>query len=182
MRSQGYSATEVLVVALILGIIAAAAVPQFSASDSHKLDFAAARVAEAIRFARSESMRTGQVHGITISQTSQQVTVREYDMTADPVSPTVTARHPLSKQLYDFDFDTEPTTLGVLITNSQDVFDYTGLGRRSTVLFDVNGVPMWMVASGPTTYNLAPSAVELSMGGVQRDVQIAPYTGRVTIQ
>ncbi len=181
MRCKGYSATELLVVVIIVGIIAAASVPRFSASDSYKLDLAATRVAEAIRFARSESMRTGRVHGITISQTTQRVRVREYDVSTDPVSPTVTARHPLSKQPYDFDFDEEPTTLGVLITNTQDVFDYNGLGRRRTVLFDVNGVPMWMVASGPATYNLSLGAVALSMGAAQRNVGVAPYTGRVSI-
>lgn len=182
MRSQGYSATELLVVTIIIGIIAAAAVPKFSASDLYKLDLAATRVAEAIRFARSESMRTGLVHGVTISQTSQQVTVSEYDLTSDPVSPTVTLRHPLTKQLYDFDFDNDPTTLGVLISNGTDVFDYTGLGLRKTLLFNANGVPVWVEAAGPTTYNLTTGTVELSTGGVQRDVQVAPYTGRVTIQ
>lgn len=182
MRSQGYSATELLVVVFIVGIIAAAIVPQFRASDSHKLDLAATRVAESLRFARSESMRTGNVHGVTISQTTQRVRVREYDLSTDPVSATVTARHPLSKQPYDFDFDTEPTTLGVLISNSQDVFNYSGTGRRRTVLFDPNGIPIWIIASGPTTHHINPSTVELTMGGVQRDVQIAPYTGRVTIQ
>jgi len=182
MRSKGYSATELLVVVIIVGIIAAAAVPRFSASDSYKLDLAATQVAEAIRFARSESMRTGRVHGITISQTTQRVRVREYDMSADPVNPTVTARHPLTKQLYDFDFDDEPTTLGVAITNTQDVFDFSGLGRRKTVLFNAEGVPMWFLASGPSTHNLALGAVSLSMGAAQRNVRVAPYTGRVAIQ
>lgn len=182
MRSKGYSATELLVVVIIVGIIAAAAVPRFSASDSQKLELAATQVAEAIRFARSESMRTGNVHGVTVDQGTQRVRVREYDLSTDPVSGTVTLRHPLSKQPYDFDFDTEVTTMGVQVSNTQDVFDFVGAGRRGSVLFDANGVPMWIVAAGPTTHNLNTGIVELSMGGVQRNVQLAPFTGRVTIQ
>lgn len=180
--NHGFTITELLVVVIIIGLLAVVATPALRSTDPHKLDLAATKVAEAIRLARSESMRTGEVYGITISQASQQVRVRRYDITADPVKPLETLYHPVDKQLLDFDFDTLATTQGVRITNSQDVFDYPGEGRRRTVLFNGQGVPMWIVASGPKAHALATSSVELSLDNHKRAVQIATITGRVTIR
>ena len=181
-RCKGVTLTELLVVLIILGLLAAVAAPGLRSADPAKLDFAATQVAEAIRYARSEAMRTGQVHGVTIDQTSQQVIARTIDLSTDPVSGLETVHHPVTRQPIDFDFDIERATLGVQITNAQDVFDFAGSGRQQTVLFDVNGVPVWIDAAGPTTFNLTTGRVELSLGNVQRTVAVAPYTGRVTIQ
>lgn len=179
---RGATITELLVVVIILGLLAAVAAPGLRSADPAKLDLAATRVAEAIRYARSESMRTGLVHGVTIRHNNQQVLVRSYDLTTDPVSAIDTLHHPVTRQPLDFDFDIERPTQGVQITNSQNIFDYAGLGRRRTVLFNADGVPMWIVTSGPDTYNLATGIIELSLGNLQRTVNVAPYTGRVTIQ
>ena len=181
-RIQGYTTTEILVVIIIIGVIAVAIRPQFGASDSAKVDYAATKVAEAIRYARSEAMRSGDTWGATISQTSQNVRVRRYDTTQDPVDPVETFYHPVEKQLLDFDFDDEATTLGVLVTNAQDAFDYPGAGRRKTVLFDEQGTPIWIMAAGTTTLPLLSGSVELTLGGYQRKVLVASVTGRVSIQ
>lgn len=182
LRHRGFTVTELLVVVIILGILAAVVTPGVRSGDPEKLELAAAYVAEAIRLARSEAMRTGEVHGITISQATQQVRVRRYDITQDPVDPLETIYHPVSKQLLDFDFDTLAGTSGARIANTQDVFDYSGLGRRRTVLFDQQGVPMWIVGSGPTTWAMTTGTIDLSLDGLQTNVAVAPYTGRVTIQ
>lgn len=181
-RPRGFTLTELLVVVIILGVVAAVVTPGLRSADPQKADLAATYVAEAIRFARSESMRTGEVYGVTISQDSQQVRVRRYDITADPVKPLETLYHPVDKQLLDFDFDTLSSTAGARISNTQDVFNYSGLGRRRTVLFDLQGTPIWIVGSGPKTWALTTGSVELSLDGYQTSVQVAPYTGRVTIQ
>jgi len=180
--NHGFTITELLVVVVIIGLLAVVATPALRSSDPHKLDLAATKVAEAIRLARSESMRTGEVYGITISQASQQVRVRRYDITADPVNPLETLYHPVDKQLLDFDFDELATTQGVRINNTQDVFDYPDAGRRRTVLFDRQGVPVWILAGGSTIEPLTQGIVELSLDASKQAVQIAPFTGRVTIQ
>jgi type II secretion system protein H len=179
---RGFTVTELLVVVIILGVIAAVVTPGLRSGDPEKLELAATYVAEAIRIARSEAMRTGQVYGVTISQATQQVQVRRYDITADPVDPLETLYHPVSKQPLDFDFDTLAATSGARITNAQDVFDYAGLGRRRTVLFDAQGVPMWIVGSGPTTWAMTGGDVGLTLDNHKKIVSLAPYTGRVTIQ
>ena len=163
-------------------MLAAVAVPSFRPSDDAKLELAASRVADAIRHARAEALRTGEGHGLTISQATQKVTVKQYDLTTAPVSVVATLIHPIDKQPYDFNVNTTPSTSGVTISNTQDVFDYTGLGRRRSLIFDANGTPIWVVGSGPTTYLLNDGTVELSYGNQQRLVRVATITGQVRVE
>ena len=180
MRCRGVTVTELLVVVVILGIIALVAVPDFQSRDPLKLDLAAAQVAEAIRFARSETRRTGEAHGLTISQVTQKVTLHRYDVSTSPISQIATLYHPITKQLYDFNVNTHPSTAGVVIGNSQDIFNYKGLGRRRSLIFDSNGTPMWITGGQP--YGLSDATVVLSLGNHQRNVEVASITGRVTVQ
>lgn len=181
-EERGYTLLELVIVVTILGIIAAVAIPSVSSSSDAKLRLAAEEVASAIRFARSEAVRTGEGHGLTVSQTTQKVTVKKYDLTTAPISTLGTLVHPIDKQPYDFNVNTRSTTQGVTISNSQDVFNYTGLGGRRSLIFDAIGTPKWIVGSGPTTYLLSDGDIELSYGGQQLVVSVAPITGRVTIQ
>ncbi len=166
----------------IVAVLAAVALPGLNPADDEKLDLAAAHVAEAIRHARTEALRTGDAHGLTISQTTQMVTVKRYDLTTAPISSLYTLTHPIDKQPYSINVNTTPATSGVSISNSQDAFDYTGLGRRKSLVFDANGTPIWVVGSGPTTYLLENGTVELSYANGQRLVRVATITGRVSIE
>lgn len=185
MRIQGqraYTLVELVIVVTILAVVAAVAVPNLSSGSEAKLRLAAEEVASAIRFARSEAIRTGEGHGLTISQSTQKVTVKKYDLTTAPISTLYTLAQPIDKQPYDFNVNTRSTTQGVTISNSQDAFNYTGLGRRRSMIFDAYGTPKWIVGSGPTTYLLEEGIVELSLGNKQLFVNVAPITGRVTVQ
>ena len=180
--NRGFTITELLVIVIIVGLLAVVATPAIRSGDPAKLDLAATQVAEAIRLARSESMRTGDAYGITISHVSQRVRVRRYDLSEDPAEPKETMYHPVNKQPLDFDFDTQQVTQGVRITNTQDVFSYSGTGKRRTVLFDRYGQPTWVMDEGAKTHRLTQAVVELTLNGVTRNVQLAPVSGRVTIQ
>lgn len=181
-EERGYTLLELVIVVAVLAIIAAIAAPSVSTDSDSRLRLAAAEVASAIRFARSEALRTGEGHGLTVSQVTQKVTVKKYDLTTAPISTLNTLVHPVDKQPYDFNINTRPRTQGVFISNSQDAFNYTGLGGRRSLIFDATGTPKWIVGAGPTTYLLSDGGVELSYRGQQRVVNVAPITGRVTVQ
>ena len=185
MRAQherGYTLLELVIVVSVLGLIAAIALPSMSPASDRKLDLAAEEVASAIRFARSEAIRTGEGRGLTISQATQKVTVKNYDIAIVPIVTLGTLNHPINKQPYDFNVNTSSVTTGVTISNSSDVFDYGSEGRRRSLLFDAHGTPIWIVGSDPTRHLLVDGTVELSYGNDQRFVSVAPITGRVTIQ
>ena len=153
-RQQGYTLLELVIVVTVLGIIAAVAIPSMSPETDRRLDLAAEQVASAIRFARSEAIRTGEGHGITVSQVTQTVTVKKYDISVAPISTLGTLTHPTAKQPYDFNVNTNSATEGVAISNSSDVFDYGSEGRRRSLLFDARGTPIWIVGSDPTRHLL----------------------------
>lgn len=180
-KAHGFSLVELLIVVTILGIAATVAIPDISSTRTTTLDLAADKIARAIRFARSESQRTGEIHGVQISQNTQRVVVYKADLSTAPVSMDAIVYHPLSKQPYDFDVDDSTLTTGVIINNTQDPFLYA-TGRRKNLLFDASGVPIWIVNATATTYTLQEGLVQLSIGRDNRSVRVAQITGRVTVQ
>lgn len=181
-RETGLSLIELSAVVAILGIIALVVVPDFSSAHTKKIELAANRVAEALRFARSEAQRTGEHHGVTISQVTQEVTVKKWDLTTDPVSTESIPHDPLSKQAFTFGVDQLSLAPGIEITNSSDAFLYATVGRRRSLIFDPHGVPMWIDGSDGSSYLLQDGAIILGSGREQRTVAVAPLTGRVTVQ
>ncbi len=182
-HQAGYSLLELTLVVLILGIMAAAVVPSFfSGTDQYKLDLVAEEIAQALRFAQNEARRTGQHHGATISQATQTVTVKKWDVTTDPASTELVPYHPVSKKAFVFDADGFSLAQGVAIANASDVFLYDSIGRRRSLIFDQHGMPVWIMSAGADVYRLLDGTVTLSDGDNQRNVVIAPVTGRVTVQ
>jgi len=180
-RSHGVTLVEVLVVVAILGVVAVVAIPDLRSGGDGKLDLAAQEVAQAIRFARSESIRTGEVHGIQISENTQRTVVYKADMATSPIGMASILYHPVSKQPFDFDLDSHPLAKGVKITNSQSPFLYA-TGRLKNLLFTATGIPYWIVNSTGSTYPLVDGTIELGYGNGSRTVAVAPITGRVTVQ
>ena len=178
----GFSLLEISIVVLILGIMALVVIPASSPTGQQKLDLAAEQIAQALRFAHSEALRTGEHHGVTISQVTQTITVKKWDMTTDPVSTELIPYHPVDKQSFVFDADTMSLAPGVSITNSSDIFNYVTIGRRRSLIFDPQGVPVWVLGSDDSVYRLLDGIVQLSNGQYQRNVAVAPLTGRVTVQ
>ena len=179
----GYSLLELTLVVLILGIMAAAVVPSFfSATDSYEVDLVAEEIAQALRFAQSESRRTGEHYGATISQTTQTITLKKWDITTDPVSTELIPYDPVSKRSFVFDADGFSLAPGVSIVNSSDVFLYDLIGHRRSLIFDEDGLPVWIMSAGADVYRLREGTVMLSDGKSTRKVVVAPITGRVTVQ
>jgi len=181
-HQAGFSLLEISIVVLILGIMAIVVIPDSAPTSQQKLDLAANQIAQALRFAHGEALRTGEHHGVTISQTTQTITVKKWDMTTDPVSTELIPYHPVNKQSFVFDADTMSLAPGVSITNSSDIFNYITIGRRRSLIFDPQGVPVWVLGSDDSVYRLLDGVVQLSNGQNQRSIGVAPLTGRVMVK
>lgn len=181
-RENGLSLIELSTIVAILGIIAIVVAPNLSTVGPKKLDLAAQRVAEAARFARSEAMRSGEHHGLTVSQVTQEVTVGKWDLTTDPVSVEAITHDPMSRHAFRFGVDELSAAPGIRITNTTDAFLYADIGRRRSLIFDPQGVPIWVLGSNGSTYLLEEGIISLGASRGQRSVTIAPLTGRVTVQ
>jgi prepilin-type N-terminal cleavage/methylation domain-containing protein len=179
MRQVGYTLVEVLVVVLILGVVAAALLATHGSVDAEQtLEAAAGEVAAALRFARSEAMRTGEPHGVEASTLTQRVRVYQLDISVSPPVVDYSVRHPVDKKLYHLDFSSDPMLAPVSVTSV--AFWYSGLlVPQGFVGFNPDGTPKY---TGASTYMLASGAIDLAAGDQTRVVSVAPMTGRVTVQ
>ena len=167
---------------MLLGIMAAIVIPDSSPGNQRKLELAANQIAQALRFSQAEALRTGQHHGVTISQVTQRITVIKWDITTDPVSTVLVPYHPVSKQSFEFDTAGMLLNRGISISNGSDIFLYDSIGRRPSLIFDPKGIPVWVRGSDGSVFHLLEGIVELSDGNSLVEVAVAPLTGRVSIQ
>lgn len=174
-RQRGISLLEIMVVVAILSIIAVIALPNLSSSDSKKLDLAAAEVAQAIRFARIEAMRTGISYGVIFSTSSDEVKI--YRLVSG--IPTYDVVHPVTKKLYTLNLKTDPATSDVDL-QSYAIY-YGGGGVNQQYLgFNRHGNPKYHFFG--LDYMLDSAAITLAYRGQTTVVHVGPMTGRVSIQ
>ena len=181
-RHRGFTIVELLVVVIILGVLAAVVTPGLQSADPEKVSLAASQVAEALRFARSEAMRTGNIHSVRVQHDNETITVEKTNLAIEPVNAESILYHPVTKQSYTFDVSAGSATRGVEVNDNLDVFQYAGLGRRQRVLFDALGVPIFMKPIAGETYHLTNGHIKLGLDDRQVSVFVQPYTGRVTVQ
>lgn len=178
---RGVTLLELLIVVLLLAVIAAIAVPSIRASTPYDLDLAAREVADALAYARALARRSGAEHGVTVDLAADRVVVWRADLTSSPVGQAAVVYHPIDLQPWDRRFG----TLGLPaadVTGAAAPFDFTGDGRRETVLFDASGAPLWVVNPAGTRHQLAGGSVQIALRGQTRTITLAPVTGRVTVQ
>ena len=177
-RPAGYSLIELLVVAGLLAMIAAAAIPALTTDDEYELDSAAREVADAIRYAHAEAIRRGIPYGVSASVFSDKIELYWLDESGSSPTPVYDVRHPQTKQLYSIDFGAD--------ANGPDVtaayFKYQGLSfPQGFVGFSaITGVPKY--AGFISIYVLETGYITLSRDGLTRTISVSPVTGRVTIQ
>lgn len=173
----GYTLTELLIVVTILGVVAAIAVPEFSSDDQQKLDVAAAEIAAAMRFARSEAIRVGAPHGFRQRSSTKRVRVFSLDSSVSPPIPVYDVYHPITKQLYDIKLNDHPFAFADTVDHSRT---YRGVCNKArNVYFDGNGTPR---CADPETVLLEQFDVILTLGSTTRIVTLHGITGRVTDQ
>lgn len=185
-QQRGLHLIELLIVVAILGMVALVAMPHLAATDPARLDLAAREVADALRFARSEALRTAQPHGVLVdhdaSETSyQDIAVYRVDTTASPFAIAALVYHPVDKQPYDRAVGGGAQGSGIRLDSASAPFAFVAVtGRQQHIHFDAGGAPV-LYQSG-TPQRLQDGAVLLTNGQEQRTVRVAPATGRVTVQ
>jgi len=176
-NEHGFSLVELLIVVFILGVAASVAIPDISTTNASRLELAATEIADAMRFARSESMRQGSPRAFKLQEGNQVIRVFRPDTTVSPWIPVYDVYHPLSKQLYDIDIKNHSfATVDNINRNSV----YRGTcNKAKQAYFDKNGTP-W--CPDPETILLDQFVVTLTAGSHTRTVTLHGITGRVTVQ
>lgn len=175
MKNRGYTLFELTLVISILGIIAIAMIPNLSSGNIIKLDLAAEEIANAIRFAKAESIRTGTPHGIETNAFSERVRVyRNLGL-----FPIYDVRHPIDKKLYDIQLNSDSRTKGVDLFSSNYNFDGM-INNPFSMTFTKEGIPATILFG--KNFMLTNGSITLNYKNDQRVISIAAMTGRVSIQ
>lgn len=174
---RAYTIIELLAVVALLGVAATIILPTETPGESRKLDLAAVEIVNAIRFARSEAMRTRNTIGFQLQQDPKQVSVFSIDIENLPPTITFDVFHPVDKNEYLRRFDEQPSAFYGDIGNSSTYRGTCNTG--SEVYFDAEGIP-W--CADPVDVLLEQFDVELTLGSSSLVVTLNGITGRVTVQ
>ncbi len=180
----GYTLVELVLVIALIAAAAAVALPSTAAAGQARVDAAASEVAQAVRFAQSEAIRTGVVRVVSLDPTSSHVRVFGLNMMATPPVEDLSAPvfYPVSRQQkYDFGLNDIPATAGVTITSTQ--FTFSDGSTAVQLGFDATGAPVNILGSTPSASKALTGVgqVEIGFGALRRFVYVDADTGRVTL-
>ena len=173
----GYTLTELVVVIGLLALLASVALPGTASSEHEELELAAAEFASAIRFARSESIRTGEPHGFRFLTNQYRIRVFSADTSGTPWTWVWDVYHPINKSLYDYTFPANLTGSEVPVLHTPVYRD--NCDRNGVVYFDANGTPRCL---DPETVLLESYRLDLYSSSGHAAVIVDGITGRVTVQ
>ncbi len=176
-HQNGITLLEILIVVSILGIAAMVAIPSLSSSEPYKLDLAAQEFAAAMRYARSEAIRTGEPRGFRQQSTAKRIRVFRPDTGTAPWTLNYDVYHPVSKQLYDVDLNNHPLA-GADSVSRADMFR-GNCNTPDNIYFDGSGIPR---CADPETFLVTQFDVTLALGAHTRVVTLHGISGRVTVQ
>ena len=182
-RRRGPSLVDLSVVIAIVGIVALMAVPNLSSHQGQQLQSVASDLADALRYARNESLRTGSRHGILVDAEgteSRHDRVVVYRVNPhDPFDFRDVRYHPVHKQFHDLRLTTARTAQGISIINVLPPFNIEGIGRTKQLHFDANGRPVY--TQQELSFPMLSGEIHLSNGAANLSVSVAPMTGKVSI-
>ncbi len=176
-RCAGYTLVELVIVVTIMAIVAAIAYPNMTSGVDRQQDLAAEQFAAAMRFARSESMRTGQPHGFRFLTNDYRIRVFTVDSAGSPWTWTWDVYNPLDKQLYDYTFPADLAGATPPVVHSPV---YRGTcDEPGAIYFDANGTPRCLE---PENILLDSYRLDIVVGAAVASVNLDGITGRVTVQ
>jgi prepilin-type N-terminal cleavage/methylation domain-containing protein len=170
---RGFTLAEMLIACTVLAIGAAVALPSSQPVAEVRADAAAAEVAQALRFAREEAMRTGALRMVRCDTSKNSVSVYVPD-TSGNVATAV--NDPLTHMNYAVVLGQAPAGAGVSLSMCN--FAFSALPVAPTLAFDANGNPVRGTGTS-TTQALSAGTIQLAIGTTLRTVAV-DVNGRVT--
>lgn len=174
---RGFTLFEMTLAVAIVALVAALALGHDSGGVARKVDLAAAEIRSAFAFARAETLRTGQMHGVHARTTPDGVRVFRLDPGTDPPTRVYDVYHPVSRHLWDVDFDDLPLSSGVGVARS-----YTYRGACNDVHYVAFREDATPSCTDPLAVLLEQAEVTVALGHESRTVTLHGFTGRVTVQ
>lgn len=181
-RQFGVTLAEMLIVAAVLSLGAAVAMPTANPLAVVSDDLAASEIIRAMRFAQREAVRTGTWYTVQIDTTAQ--TMRVYRLTTSGTvteDTSVAVIHPIDKRKYDLAFGSGSGGSGMRATVALVDFDYVGAPNQATLSFGPDGTPGLLTGRGPAdNHALTAAQVTVQVGRQQRTLAVDAVTGRVS--
>jgi len=157
-NSFGFTMVEMMVVLIILGMVAAVAVPSITSSlDEMKIDGAAREVVSAISYCQSIAIKEGEDYKINFNEVQER-------FKCNNVVTSLTTLHPVDRKPYNIDFKLAGQFQGVDIVNAT-----FSPGNKSDVTFNSLGEPN---RSGTVT---------LDYNGYQKTIGISGLLGEISV-
>jgi prepilin-type N-terminal cleavage/methylation domain-containing protein len=157
-NSYGFTMVEVMIVLLILGMVAAVAVPSIDSTlDEMKIDGAAREVVSVLYYAQSLAIKEGIAYTVNYDKTQEKFRCYE------PVSG-LTILHPVDKKPYEMDFTGAGPFQGVDIVSA-----FFTPGNKSFLTFNSLGEPD------------RNGTVVLGYGGYQKTINVSFPLGKVSV-
>ncbi len=176
-RQAGYSLLELVLVVLVLGILAAVMIPNLSSGNETALELAARQYAEAIRFARSESMRQAELFAFKVRTDQDFIKVKTVDTSTSPWSMVWNVHHPLRKTLYKIDLKAQAATRNISTGIVSRFHGNCTAGNK--IYFNRFGQAFCL---DPDDIRVISYEIRLSLNGQKRSVLLDGQTGRVTVR
>jgi len=175
-RSRGFTLVEIVAVVAVLAIAGLVLIPTLNPSQPYKLDLVASQIAESIRFAQGEALRTQTPYGVEIDTATNRFRVFRDTSALIPPTPVFDVYHPVSKTFYDLDLEANSATSGVQIAAAPV---WIGACTRPDRLgFDAHGTPR---CGEPWNIRLQTSRLTVTYQGHTRTIVIDGEVGRVTV-
>ena len=166
-RLRAFTLIEVLIVMVILGIAAVAAVPMFSSAGDLQVRSAANIIASDLEYAKNMAITRGKNYSVIFDAANETYRI---------VDPNGEIDHPVKKGFkYIMNFKTESRLNRVDIVSAQ-----FQPGANSTITFDYLGSPYSGNSAVPTN-SLDSGTINISTGDAAAVIHVEPITGYISI-
>lgn len=162
--SKGFTIIELVMVIVIVGILAALAVPRFESFYAIKLNGAVKKVVSDIRYVQQLAISRHETYKIIFDTGLDKYEVRR-------VSDNSFAKDPFSRTDFVVNFNTDPQYKGINLSSA-------AFGGTAILQFDWQGIPQ----NGSGTNLSSDGQARLEYHNNSLTIYVTPQTGRARVQ